>query len=133
MKITNKQYAQSLFEATRGKSAAELKNELENFVKILAVNGDVSRLETILTEFEKVWQVEKGEVQADVVSADRLEAETLSQIKDYVLSETGATEVNLKHHVDKDLLAGFILRFNDQIVDGSAQNMISNLKKELIK
>lgn len=133
MKITNKQYAQSLFEATRKLGEKELSLELDNFVRILAAHGDIGRAEAILSEFEKVWQKEHGITEAKVVSADRLEAKTLSELKDYITSETGSAEVQLEHVVDKDLLAGFVLRFNDQILDGSAKNMIKNLKKELIK
>jgi F-type H+-transporting ATPase subunit delta len=123
----------SLFEATHGKAVKEVKAELENFVRILSANGDISRSEAILSEFEKVWQTEKGVAMAEVVSADKLEAKTLDQLKAYIAAETGATEVQLAHEVDESLLAGFVLRFNDQILDGSAKNMVKNLKKELIK
>ena len=133
MKVSNKQYAQALFEATKGKDEKDLKHELKNFTKVLAINGDLSKIDAILSEFEKVWQTEEQTALAEVVSADRLEAETLDALKDYVTSETGAKKVILKHSVDQELLAGFILRFGDQIVDGSAKNMISSLKKEIIK
>lgn len=133
MKISNKQYAQGLFEATRDKASKEVKAELENFVRILSINGDISRSDAILSEFEKIWQREKGIASAEVISADKLGTETLNQLKDYVMAATGATEVLLAHEVDQGLLAGFVLRFNDQVLDGSAKSMIKNLKKELIK
>lgn len=123
----------SLFEATRDKSAKEVGAELENFVRILGAQGDLGRSEAILAEFEKFWQQEKGITSAEVVSADRLTADTLDELKAYVKAATGSADVELEHQVDQALLAGFVLRFNDQILDGSAKNMIGNLKKDLTK
>ena len=133
MKVTNKQYAQSLFESAAGKSEAELALVLENFIKVLANNNDLSRVDSIVSEFEKIWQSEEGEISATVTSAKRLDAETLDLLRDYVSTETGAKEVQLNHHVDHKLLSGFVLRFADQVVDGSGIKMIDNFKKELTK
>ena len=133
MKISNKQYAQGLFEATHGKSGDELVSNLKNFVKLLAINFDISKIDAILMEFDKIWQREVGIVSAEVVSAKRLDHESLDLLKTYVVEQVGAKEVDLKHHVDHKLLSGFVLKFADQVVDGSGVNMINNLKKELTR
>jgi F-type H+-transporting ATPase subunit O len=133
MKITNKQYALSLYEQTKGKSETEVQAELANFVLLLASHNAIGRADAILAEFEKSWQQGERIVEATVTSADKLEAETLKTLESYISAETGAVKVSLKHHVDQKMLAGFVLRFGDQILDGSALKMISNLKKVLIK
>lgn len=133
MKVSNKQYAHSLFEATKDSKSDKLKVELENFVKLLAENNDVNRLNAIMTEFDQVWQKETGVVEATVHSADRLEKETLEEMKTYIQKQTGSENIVLEHHVDQKLLAGFILRFGDQVIDGSAKAMIKTLGKQLIK
>lgn len=133
MKVTNKQYAQSLFEATRDLGKSELNTRLENFVKLLAKNNHLSRLEAICLEFDKVWQAQAGVVEAAVVSANKLEAETLEALRLYITKKTGISQIELKHHVDHKILAGFVLRFGDQVLDGSASKLIGNLSKEFIK
>ena len=133
MKITNKQYAQSLYEATKGKREAELTADLDNFVQVLASQNDISRHEAIMLEFGKVWQVAEGRVEAEVASAAPLAAETLAELEAYVVAQTGASQVDLSQRLDPTILAGFVLRFGDQVLDGSVRQLIGQLKKVFIK
>lgn len=133
MKISNKQYAQGLYQAIKGKDEAKQKEEVGNFIKILVSNNDLNKAKAIISEFEKAWQAGENTVEAEVATSEALEAEVLAELKAFVATETGAAKVDMKHSVDKNLLAGFVLRYGDKLVDGSAKELISNLKKDLIK
>ena len=68
MKITPKQYAQSLYESLKGKDKNESKELIDNFVNTIIENNDTSKLEKIIEQFEKKWNQEEGIVDAEVVS-----------------------------------------------------------------
>lgn len=133
MKVSNIQYAKSLVEMSVGKNEAELKEVLVNFVALLDRQGDIGRIEAIMSEFEKVWNGEIGVIDAKVQSANKLDQETLAQLIDYIKEQTGVLEVNLKEELKPEVLAGFILHFRDQVIDASAASQIGKLNKELQK
>lgn len=133
MKVSNIQYAKSLVEASKDKNEVELQEVLVNFVAMLDRQGDVGRIEAIMSEFEKAWDGEIGVVDASVESAGKLDQETLEQLKNHIKEEAGVSEVRLREKLSPGILAGFILRYRDQVIDASTANQIGKLKKELTK
>lgn len=47
-----------------------------------------------------------------------------------ILEEDLSQEVNLTYEIDPSLIAGGILRFEDELIDGSLQGQIDNLQKQ---
>ena len=69
MKISNKQYAESLYEAISGKSDQEIKKSIHNFGLILMRQNDLNRGTEIIESFQKLWDKEHGELSAELDSA----------------------------------------------------------------
>lgn len=133
MRISTKQYAASLYGAVKDKNPGETKNVLANFLKILVKNNDLDRADKIIAEFVKAWNREYGLVAAEVVSARELDKDSSRAVKDYVKDLTGAREVELVKQVDGKLLAGFVLKFDDVVMDGSLKTKIGELRGEMKK
>jgi F-type H+-transporting ATPase subunit delta len=131
MKISNIQYAKSLLAATSGKASKDLKTELDNFVRILAQHNDLHRSQAIIAEYERLWSLAEGLVEAELISASKLDPETVKEVQEYIARQTGAKKVEVKQMIDKSILGGFVLRFRDQIIDGSASTMIRQFKNKL--
>lgn len=133
MKITAKQYAQSLYESVQGKSQDEIIGVLDGFAKMLATNGDLNKFDKIKDIFVKVWNESEGIVEAGVTVCRELDQAGLESIRNYIKQNTGANTVDIKVKVDPSLLGGAVMRYGDKILDGSLRNGIVRLKEEMAK
>lgn len=130
MRISVKQYALSLYETVVGKKTGD---EISNFLKLLVKNNDLKLADKIIAEFIRIWNEHEGLIMAEVVSARELDKESDSAIKNFLKEEKAAKSVELKKSIDGKLLAGFILKFGDQVIDGSLKKKIAQLKEEMVK
>jgi F-type H+-transporting ATPase subunit delta len=130
MRISVKQYALSLYETVVGKKAGD---EISNFLKLLVKNNDLKLADKIIAEFIRIWNEQEGLITVEVVSARELNKESDTAIKNFLKEEKAAKSVELKKSVDEKLLAGIILKFDDQVIDGSLKKKIARLKEEMVK
>ncbi|MCK5510209.1 ATP synthase F1 subunit delta [Candidatus Parcubacteria bacterium] len=133
MKITAKQYAESLYEAVQDKNNSQIKNSINNFFNILIQNNDLAKAEAIVKEFEKIWNIEQGIIEAKVVSAKELDNKIIKLLNNYITKLSGAEKVILNQKINKDILGGVVIKFEDKILDGSLRARLSELKSEMIK
>ena len=133
MKISAKQYAQSLHETVVDKSNNQIKDAINNFFDILVQNNDITKAEEIVKEFEKIWNMEHGIIEAEVVSAKELDNNIVKLLNGYIAELSGAKQVSLNQKINKDILGGVIIKFEDKILDGSLRAKLSGLKKEMGK
>lgn len=128
-----KQYSQLLFELTAGKKQAEAKKIIGEFVKFLVDKNLLHLQAGILGDFEEIWNKENDVLSAEVVSAYPLDKKMVEEIKSYLLQKVKFTpsEIVLKQVVDKKLLGGFIIRFEDKVFDASLKSRVSNLKEKI--
>ena len=106
---------------------------IENFLKVLVNNNDLKKADKIIAEFVNIWNKSEGFVSADVVSARKLDQDSSKTVREYVRFLSGAKDVELRESVDGRLLAGFVLKFNDVVMDGSLRHKIGELKEEMVK
>ena len=133
MKITAKQYAESLYEAVQDKNNSQIKNSINNFFSILIQNNDIAKAEVIVKEFEKIWNTEQGIIEAKVVSAKELDNKIVKLLNNYIAELSGAEKVNLNQKINKDILGGVIIKYEDKILDGSLRMRLSELKGEMMR
>ena len=133
MKITAKQYAESLYEAVQDKNNSQIKNSINNFFSILIQNNDIAKAEEIAKEFEKIWNTEQGIIEAEVVSAKELNNKIVKLLNNYIAELSGSEKVILNQKINKDILGGVIIKYEDKILDGSLRAKLNGLKTEMIK
>jgi ATP synthase F1 delta subunit len=133
MKITEKQYAASLYQSVKDKNKKEADVVIENFVKILIANNDVCKLNQIIEQFEKVWNKEEGIVEAEVISAKRLDNKIVKLLNGYIAKLSGAKKVETAERVDKNILGGVVIKYGDKILDGSLRTRLEDLKSQMTK
>lgn len=130
MKINPKKYALALYESVALEEGA-IENLLKNFVKILAKNNDLSKAKKIEIEFNKIWNKKKGIVDANIISAKKTDKETLEIIENYIKKISGSPNVNMQEEIDKDMIGGIIIKYEDKILDGSLRTSLKTLKEKL--
>lgn len=131
MKITARQYAQCLYELVSSESDDKVKEILPKFVVLLEKHRALNLAPNIISIFSEIWNKEHGEVMAELISARELKSEAKETVINYLKNKSGATEVIFDEHVDKNILGGFILKYNNKIIDGSLKSSLEELKNSL--
>ncbi len=67
---------------------------------------------------------------AQLVTATAVDDKTLAQATDIVKKETGATSVQIETSIDESMIGGFVLKFNNQLVDASIKRQLAELRKQ---
>ncbi|MFW5888395.1 MAG: ATP synthase F1 subunit delta [Patescibacteria group bacterium] len=133
MKITPKKYAQVLYELTEGKNKKEIKDILENFAGFLVDNRDISKADKIIDQFGKIWNKKNRTVEAKAVTSTETDEQTLAVIENYIKNISNARKVELKHEIDKRILGGVVIRYEDKLIDAGLKTQVKNLKSFLVK
>ncbi len=131
MKISARQYAQSLYEALAGKSEAEVKAALRNFVILLARRRDLNKGGEIARRLSEIWDDAEGTLSADLVGARLLSETVKTVVINYLKNRAGAKKIVIKEEVDKKIIGGFILKYGSQILDGSLKTNLAGLKEKI--
>jgi F-type H+-transporting ATPase subunit delta len=133
MKITSKQYAQTLYDLTDGKSEGETEKSVGCFVDFLIKSRKLKLSGKIIEQFSDIYNKRHGIVRVEVTGARKLSEEMTKEIKGFIKKKYKAEEVELVIMVDEGLKGGIILKVGDEIMDGSVAGRLSELKKILVK
>ncbi len=112
-------------EAILGK--ANLNATVANFVKVVARNGRLFALPSIIKAFKALAAAERGEVSADVTSAAPLSAAQRKSLADTLKGKIGKT-VTLTEHVDPSLIGGLVVKVGSQMIDSSLKTKLTAMK-----
>ena len=77
--------------------------------------------------FDTLVAISKGEIGAEVISADKLSAVQLKDLKAALKASTGR-DVTLSTRVDSSLLGGLIVKVGSRMMDNSLKTKLQNLK-----
>ena len=103
---------------------------LINLVNLLTKNNRLDELETIATSFNELYAKRKGIIQAKITSAVPISDDLENQIVKY-LESIKKGQINLTKQIDKTIIAGFVLDFDDVQFDASAKKKLNKMQKQL--
>jgi F-type H+-transporting ATPase subunit delta len=130
MRLTAKQYAQTLYDSLQDTAAKDHDKILENFAKILAINNDTKLMDQIEAEYDKIEKSAKGIKIAEVTSAHPLEKHTEKEIIEQ-LNKLAGMKVELRKKVDEKILGGVVIKLDDTLIDASVKKSLEELKGSL--
>jgi len=131
MKISSRQYAQSLYESTFDKSEKEVLAVLKSFVMLLGRNRELNKAEEIILAFNEIWNKANSEIAATLTSARKLDATTKKMIVSYLEEKAGAKKIALTEEIDEKLIGGFVLKYGGKVIDGSLKTNLEDLKNKI--
>ncbi len=105
---------------------AQMSALVHNFVGVVAGNGRLGALSTMIAAFHKRLARERGEVQAQVISASALSGKQTKNIVEALKKSVGAA-VDLETKVDPGILGGFIVRVGSRMIDNSVGSKLERL------
>lgn len=98
-----------------------------NFIRLLAKNRRLAALGDAITAFAALVAESKGEIAAEVTSAEKLSDKHINDIKVALKSSIGR-DVLLSARVDKSILGGLIVKVGSKMMDNSLKTKLQNLK-----
>ena len=103
-------------------------NELTStFLKVIEKNKRFSNLASIITQFMNINSQKRGDVLADITSADELNDDQKNNITNQLKSILG-DKLSLSFDVDKSIMGGLIVKVGSKMIDTSLANKINKLK-----
>ena len=128
MKISSQQHAQALYEAVHQTKDDDHDLVLDNFVKILAQNGELSKYGEIIEAYKILEMKEKGIADAQVTVAKDMEIN--SGLMDQ-LNEIIGSKVEIMKKVDEGIVGGVVIRVDDTLIDASVKGQLNKLNQSL--
>ena len=103
---------------------------VRDFLLVLARNRRLFAIEGVVKSFKKLSAGDRGEIEADVISAVPL---TKAQAEDLIgtLRQKLGKTPKLTATVDPSLLGGLIVRIGSQMIDTSLRTKLKNLEKAM--
>ena len=101
------------------------------FLKIVLKKRRDLILPEIFTQFLEMYRESKNIINATVYTAVPVTDKIKAEVKSYLARSTDAT-IELKNEIDEDLLGGFVLKYNDKLVDASVATQLRTLRNNLI-
>jgi len=97
------------------------------FLKVISKNKRFSSLTSIISQFININANKRGDVLADVTSADVLLDDQKINIKEQLRVILG-DKLSLNFKVDKKIIGGLIVKVGSKMIDASLENKINKLK-----
>jgi F-type H+-transporting ATPase subunit delta len=103
---------------------------LLRLVDLLVARDRLELLPLIAQDYGRLWNTQRGVVEAEAVSARELGEDEASGVSAAVARATGR-RVELKRRVDASLMGGLLLRMEGRIYDGSVRGRLRALRARL--
>ena len=103
---------------------------LGNFIKLVAKNRRLFALPTIITAFARIAAGKRGEMTAEVTSAQELSAAQQKELAT-TLKGIAGKDVSVSLTIDANLLGGLIVRLGSKQIDTSLRTKLNALKLAL--
>ena len=115
----------NIFEKILSKRKAD--NLTNTFLKVISRNKRFAKLSSIIFQFMNINSQKRGDVLADVTSADELSDKQKNGIRDQ-LKQTLGEKLSLNFNVDRKIIGGLIVKVGSKMVDSSLATKINKLK-----
>ncbi|MCZ2222251.1 MAG: ATP synthase F1 subunit delta [Chitinophagales bacterium] len=100
------------------------------FIKLIVKKGRESYLEEIANAFIEEYNALKGIHKVALTTAIEISDETKNAIEQKIKQERGIGIIELETKVNKDIIGGFILEFDNNLVDASISRDLRDIKKQ---
>lgn len=110
--------------------AAKFHKISRDFLGLLVENRRLAELHKIAASFLKIVAEYKGEVSAEVTSAEKLTTRQTEALKKKLKASLGQ-DISFDVKVDKDLLGGLTVKVGSRVIDASLKTKLDNLTLQM--
>jgi F-type H+-transporting ATPase subunit delta len=98
-----------------------------NFLKLMGKNRRLAAVPGAIAGYQALVAKSKGEVTAEVTSAEKLSAKQITDLKAALKASIGS-DVALSTKIDASILGGLIVKVGSRMLDNSLKTKLQNLK-----
>lgn len=102
-----------------------------NLALLIVQRGLVELMPNIASELQKMIFDYKNQAIAEVTTAVSMDDQQQNLVKQALEQKTGKT-ILLRTKVNPDILGGVVARVGDQVIDGSVQQRLQSLRRQLL-
>ncbi len=128
MKITPKQYAIKLYEATKDAEKSALTKSVRSFIEMLAKNRALSLLPKITNSYHLYYNKKEGVMDVTITTARSLPPSSVKHLKESLRDYN----VECASEVDANVLGGAKIRAGDYMLDDTLKGRLKMLKHKLV-
>lgn len=108
----------------------QLNEQGQNFIKVMAENGRLVALPTVVVLFEEQKALYENEIEVDVTSATEMsEAYQLSLVAS--LEKRLARKIKLNCNIDSSVVSGLLIKAGDTVIDATIRGKLERLSHTL--
>ncbi|MFT4521439.1 MAG: F-type H+-transporting ATPase subunit delta, partial [Bacteroidia bacterium] len=104
----------------------------KNFIKYVVDKKRESELMAIAVDFVHRYNDMKGTAKATVRSAIPLHDSAIEKVKKYLGGMIGKPEVEIENVIDKSVIGGMVIQYEDKLLDMSVAKELKEIRKHLI-
>ncbi len=128
--ISNNNIARAIYLASKTDSGESFYKKVVHF---LAKKRLISKSGDILARLNKIINEEEGRAVAKVSSSRKLDSDLKKELEQKIARRYAMKTANIIENLDERLLGGFKIEVNDEVIDLTLKNKISQLQEYLIK
>ncbi|HEY6565687.1 MAG TPA: ATP synthase F1 subunit delta [Pirellulaceae bacterium] len=106
--------------------------ELQRFLKVVARKGRLDCLREMYESARQLWNSQQGVVEVKVSTAHPLDGKTRAHIEQS-LTQALKSAVEIRSHVDPDLIGGIAIRVGDQVYDGTVSRRLQRMATDAVE
>jgi F-type H+-transporting ATPase subunit delta len=105
---------------------------MSGFMRLLITKGRENVLPEIFETFNAQYNEHKGIHQVTLTTAQPVSDELKATFLDKIKTETKLTNVELKTKVKEGLIGGFVLEYNNNLVDASISRVLKDVRRDFV-
>lgn len=131
--ISSPKIAEAIYEATKGKSGAELGLTLKRSAQVLRSKRMLQKSEEVIGALEDLIEKKTGTVRMQVATARKLESGERKKLENEIKEKYKAQAVISEFFENPELLGGMRIKVGDEVLDTTYKNKLCKLEKFLIQ
>jgi F-type H+-transporting ATPase subunit delta len=133
MKFSAKDYALALYEITQKTEPSEVEKIVKAFLSLLVKHQALSQIHKIIYFYKNYYNQKQKIIEVQIKSARPLSETIEKLIREWLNKQFPHQEIKFQTIIDKNLIGGIIIRFNDYLIDGSLYQRLNFLAEQLGK
>ena len=109
-----------------------MSQSMDRFVRLVFAHRRERYLEFMFHSLVRIFKERHAIVDVELTTAVPLDEPIQKRIAELAKQLTGSSEAELNCRVDEDLIGGFRLRMNDQLVDTSIRTQLETVRRVMI-
>ena len=105
---------------------------VKNFFSILIIKKRIFFIDQIVEKFLNIISIKKGEISANIISANKLEQKEILDLEKEISLNT-KSKIKLNSKIDPSLIGGLILQIGSLMIDTSIKNKLKKYKKLMME